>query len=123
MEEPLMHKIPQTEFEKLIWERHMNKLLLEQISRLKQEHGVLQSEIDEAKDEVNKLLKTMSSHNLGQLTLVNRKLKNLNAEKDLKIRDLKRTNDDLMTGYIRLQQEKRLPKKVLLEDDIDERAG
>jgi hypothetical protein len=124
MDEPLMHKTPKGEFETLIWERHMNKQLLKRIATLQQEKGVLQSEADEARAEVDEFVKTMRKHNLGQLTLRNKKLKVLNAKKDVRIRELKRSNDDLMSGYIRLQQERGIKADLLVVDDnIEEGAG
>lgn len=124
MDEPLVHIRPQSEFEKLLWERQMNKELLKRIATLEQEKGVLRSEADEARAEVDEYVKDMRTHNLGQLTLRNKKLKDLNNKKDAKVRELKRSNDDLMGGFIRLQQEKRQkPESLLVDDNIEEGAG
>lgn len=121
MSEVLIHKIPKTDFEKLIWERHMNKELCGELSRVRQEKGALQSEVDEVRAEMQMLLRTFKEEGgqVGQLIVKNKKLKEQLKVRDEKLRKATRAKDDIMQGYIRLQKEKR----GLLNNRVNENAS
>jgi regulator of replication initiation timing len=106
-EEVLIHKVPQGEFETLIWERHMNKELCKELAQVKQEKGALEAEVMEIKNEMEELIKEMRKSNVGALVVKNRQLKEQLAAKDKKLSEAKRNNESIFRGYIELQQEKR----------------
>jgi predicted RNase H-like nuclease (RuvC/YqgF family) len=96
IDDTLMHLRPKTAEEKLMWaEMSVDKLKLEN-SQLKQEIGILQSDLEELKHE-------MKSNQHGALLLKHKNLKNQILDKDNRIKDLKKTNDQLMDKVIRLQ--------------------
>lgn len=71
--ETLLHKIPQGEFECLLWERSMNKHLSRGIKKVREENGKLQSEMDEMKhnhtQEMDKLLREFKRDGKGQIVV------------------------------------------------------
>lgn len=99
MEEPLMHLHPKTSAEKLLWERSKNEELLNQVKTLELEIGMLRSEIDE-------LIDSMKSENVGALILKNNKLKETLKDLENKLRDLKRENSLYLEKIIKLQTNK-----------------
>jgi transcriptional regulator of heat shock response len=113
----LIHKTPITEFESLVWERHMNKELCKELSAQRHENGVLRSELDEVKSNIAMLIKTYKQDDKGRLVVKNREMKLLNSKKDAKIVKLKRVNDDLMHKCITLQREKE--DQGLIDQNID----
>jgi len=123
MDEPLMHKTPNSDFERLVWERHMNKLMSKELAVQKQENLSLKSKMTELerenKQEMKELLDRMKKDQVGVLVAKNKRLSNDNHAKDIKLRTLKKEKDELMTSLIRIQQEKAL----LLKDNVDECAG
>lgn len=119
MSETLISKTPKTEFEKLIWERHMNAEMLKELTLIREEKGKLESEISHVKYKMKEMQEMMKKDNVGALVVKNKKLKDMNDKKDVKIRGYKKDNDTLMKGLIRLQQEKR----GLLKGNVEECAG
>lgn len=98
MKEPetLMNFRPKNTYEKLLWERHMNKVLTEEKKQALVKCGELQSELDELKDRMKK-------SNIGALILKNKELRLQGQNKDAKIKKLKADYDELMQTLVRLQ--------------------
>lgn len=117
MDDVLIHKTPQTDFEKLIWERHMNKGLMEELKAQRLANGMLQSEIDEVNHKMKELKDRMLKDQVGIVVLKNNRLKQLNDDKDKKIKTLKTEKEELMQTVIKLQN------PVLFKDNVEERAG
>jgi len=117
MDDILMHKTPQTDFEKLIWERHMNKELVEELKAQRLANGILQSEIDEVNHEMKELKQAMLKNQVGIVVLKNKRLQALGDSKDAKIRSLNKRNQELMQNLIKFQN------PVLFKDNVEERAG
>jgi len=112
MDDVLLHKNPFGEFECLIWERAKNKELSEELAKEKRINKDLIKSMRELKlihetklRDTLHMLRNKSAH--GNLVAKNRALKDMNDAKDVKLKSLKRTNEDLMQGYIKLQREKR----------------
>lgn len=113
MKEPetLMNLRPKNTYEKLLWERHMNKVLSEEKKAAKIKCGQLQSELDELKDKMKK-------SNVGALILKNKKLITQGKNKDEKIKKLKADNNELMQTVIRLQT-----TGLITRSNPDEKTG
>lgn len=89
-DDTLMHLRPKDTFEKLLWERQMNKLLSKELREKSQKVGELESTIEEMKHEFKLSEK-------GRITLKYREMKATNLAKDLKLRDYRKEVDDLMS--------------------------
>ena len=99
MEDPevLMHLRPQNSQEKLLWERQSNKQIVEENKALKERNKQLENAISELKEQMKK-------EQIGALILKNSKLKQLNEEKDAKLKYYKREHDSLIQTIVRLQE-------------------
>lgn len=98
-DDTLMHLRPKTAEEKLMWAERSVDNLKKENSELKIQVGVLQSDIEELKHE-------MKSNQYGALLLKHKNLKNQMIDKDNRIKDLKKTNEQLIDKIIRLQVNK-----------------
>lgn len=112
--ETLIHIRPKTDFEKLVWERHANKLLSEEKKQLEIKMGILQSEMDELKykhelelkELKNKFKKSEKSHLITEnegLKNKNNKNKELIKKYIIRIHELKNLNQELYVKLGRLQ--------------------
>jgi len=119
-DEVLMHIRPQNEFEKLIWERQMNKGLSAQLRGQRRineklvEAGKAQQEAH--KEEMAQLIKMLQTSNVGQLVAKNRKISIQLEHTKIKLKNTKRSNEELMEQVI-------ANKKELVHDNIEEGAG
>lgn len=95
-QEPLMNLRPKTPEEKVLWLEYEKKQLEESNRTLNMEIGMLQSEIDELKH----LMKTEEK---SALILKNRQLKETLKDKENRIRDLKKVNEQYLQKIIKLQ--------------------
>jgi hypothetical protein len=84
--------------EKLLWERHSNKLLCEELKVTKHQLAVVKAEFAEYKFE-------MTSNNLGQMLNKLNKLKAQKITDDLRISKLKKDNEELLNKCIKVQLE------------------
>jgi len=98
-DDTLIHLRPKTSEEKLIWAEASIDTLKKENSELKKEIGILHSDIAELKHE-------MKSDQYGALLLKHKNLKVQMLDKDNRIKDLKKTNEQLMDKVIRLQVNK-----------------
>lgn len=96
MEEPLMNLRPQSEAEKLLWERQKNMELTEELRIVKFNLGVLQTELEELKHE-------MKTEEVGALILKNKKLKQTLIDKENKIKDQNKEIEQLFDRIVKLQ--------------------
>lgn len=107
MEKPLMNLRPQSEFEKLVWERAANKNLCEALKEAKYELGVMQSEMAELvakhEAEIKKLKAEMQKTQVGQLVIANSNKKQLIADLEEKLRELKQKYNLLEAELIRVK--------------------
>ena len=112
--EVLMNLRPQNDFEKLIWERHMNKILSEGKKEADRKVGMLQSELDELKYqkevELTELKRQFKKSEKKHLIIENEALRKKNANNKeiinkhiIKIHELKRLNEDLFLRLAKLQ--------------------
>lgn len=99
MEEPLLSLHPKNDSEKLLWEAHKSSELSKRVKTLQLELGMTRAELDE----MHHLMKT---EQIGALILKNKKLKELNIDKDNRIKDLKRKNEKLLLQIINLQSKR-----------------
>jgi hypothetical protein len=95
-EETLIHLHPKTDAERLVWERHANRLLTKEIKELNVEIGVLKSELDE-------LRHLMKTEQVGALILKNKLYKEQSIENTNRIRELKKENTKLFDRLVSLQ--------------------
>lgn len=98
-DDTLIHLRPKTAEEKLVWAESSVDRLKHENSELKKEIGMLQSDIEELKHE-------MKTTQHGALLLKNKNLKIQLLDKENRIKDLKKTNEQLMDKVIRLQVNK-----------------
>lgn len=96
MEEPLMNLRPQTEAEKLLWERQKNMELTEELRIVKFNLGVLQTELEELKHE-------MKTEEVGALILKNKKLKQTLKDKEEQCKEQKKEIEQLFDRIVKLQ--------------------
>jgi regulator of replication initiation timing len=96
MEEPLMNLRPQTEAEKLLWERQKNVELTEELRIVKFNLGVLQTELEELKHE-------MKTEEVGALILKNKKLKQTLKDKEEQCKEQKKEIEQLFDRIVKLQ--------------------
>lgn len=96
MEEPLMNLRPQTEAEKLLWERQKNVELTEELRIVKFNLGVLQTELEELKYE-------MKTEEVGALILKNKKLKQTLKDKEEQCKEQKKEIEQLFDRIVKLQ--------------------
>lgn len=94
IEEALINFKPETDFEKLLFANNQIKDLKKELKETKIKLGILQSE----KDELNSLL---SDTKTGLQKYQN--LKEQNAKKDTTIRDLKKSNRELVQKLVKYQ--------------------
>ena len=99
IDDTLIHLRPKTPEEKLVWAEVSINTLKRENSELKKEIGILHSEMTELKHD-------MKSDKYGALLLKHKNLKIQMIDKDNRIKDLKKTNDQLMDKVIRLQVNK-----------------
>jgi hypothetical protein len=92
--EKLMSLRPETTTEKLLWERHMNKTLAEELKRTKMELGVVRSELDELRHNVKNGKDLPSKY--AALLLKHSSVIKSQKERDDKIRDLKKEVESLI---------------------------
>lgn len=102
IEEALINFKPETDFEKLLFANNQIKDLKKELKETKIKLGILQSE----KDELNSLL---SDTKTGLQKYQN--LKEQNAKKDTTIRDLKKSNRELVQKLVKYQINEAEPKK------------
>lgn len=96
MEEPLMNLRPQSEAEKLLWERQKNMELAEELRIVKFNLGVLQTELEELKHEMKK-------EEVGALILKNKKLKQTLKDKEEQCKEQKKEIEQLFDRIVKLQ--------------------
>lgn len=96
MEEPLMNLRPHSEAEKLLWERHKNMELTEELRIVKFNLGVLQTELEELKHEMKK-------EEVGALILKNKKLKQTLKDKEEQCKEQKKEIEQLFDRIVKLQ--------------------
>ena len=96
MEEPLMNLRPQSEAEKLLWERQKNVELTEELRIVKFNLGVLQTELEELKHE-------MKTEEVGALILKNKKLKQTLKDKEEQCKEQKKEIEQLFDRIVKLQ--------------------
>jgi hypothetical protein len=96
MEEPLMNLRPQSEAEKLLWERQKNMELTEELRIVKFNLGVLQTELEELKHEMKK-------EEVGALILKNKKLKQTLKDKEEQCKEQKKEIEQLFDRIVKLQ--------------------
>jgi regulator of replication initiation timing len=96
MEEPLMNLRPQSEAEKLLWERQKNMELTEELRIVKFNLGVLQTELEELKHE-------MKTEEVGALILKNKKLKQTLKDKEEQCKEQKKEIEQLFDRIVKLQ--------------------
>lgn len=95
-QEPLMNFRPKTAEEKLIWLQREKDNLEEENKKLKQEIGMLNSEIDEFKH-------LMKKEEVGALILKNKRFKDQIKDLENRIKDLKKENELFLQKIIKLQ--------------------
>ena len=98
-DDTLMHLRPKTAEEKLMWADLSIDKLKHENSELKKQIGILQVDIEELKYEIK-------SNQYGALLLKHKNLKAQMLDRDNRIKDLKKTNEQLMDKVIRLQVNK-----------------
>jgi hypothetical protein len=108
MEDTLMHLRPTTNFEKLVWERQANKMLLEQLRKqnLKLEEleaKVIQTE-EKCHEKIHELITRMKKDNLGKVILKNKSLTEANHHKDYKLAEYKKKNEELIIALARVNK-------------------
>jgi phosphate uptake regulator len=96
MEEPLMNLRPQSDTEKLLWERQKSTELTEELKIVKTDLGALQMELEELKHE-------MKTQELGALILKNKKLKQTLKDRENKIKDQNKEIEQLCDRIVKLQ--------------------
>lgn len=96
MDEPLIHKTPQGEFEIFIWERHMNKCLSKEIKVQKEANTKLLLENDHLQTKMKKLKLSLQETQVGQLIAKNSRLKEQNGNLNAKNKKLEKKNSDLI---------------------------
>ena len=96
MEEPLTNLRPQSDTEKLLWERQKSTELTEELKIVKTDLGALQMELEELKHE-------MKTQELGALILKNKKLKQTLKDKENKIKDQNKEIEQLFDRIVKLQ--------------------
>lgn len=96
MEEPLMNLIPQSDTEKLLWERQKSTELTEELKIVKTNLGALQMELEELKHE-------MKTQEIGTLILKNKKLKQTLKDRENKIKDQNKEIEQLFDRIVKLQ--------------------
>ena len=96
MEEPLMNLRPQSDTEKLLWERQKSTELTEELKIVKTDLGALQMELEELKHE-------MKTQELGALILKNKKLKQTLKDRENKIKDQNQEIEQLFDRIVKLQ--------------------
>jgi|APFre7841882793_1041355.scaffolds.fasta_scaffold32691_1 hypothetical protein len=96
MEEPLMNLRPQSDTEKLLWERQKSTELTEELKIVKTDLGALQMELEELKHE-------MKTQELGALILKNKKLKQTLKDRENKIKDQNKEIEQLFDRIVKLQ--------------------
>ena len=96
MEEPLMNLIPQSDTEKLLWERQKSTELTEELKIVKTDLGALQMELEELKHE-------MKTQEIGTLILKNKKLKQTLKDRENKIKDQNKEIEQLFDRIVKLQ--------------------
>lgn len=91
-EEPLMSLVPNSDFERLLWEKRVNTELRQKLKESEIKNGMLQSELDEMRD-----LISTSDNNKLQIanTNKNKKIKELEEV----IRRMKKDRDDLLHKF------------------------
>lgn len=102
--ETLMNKTPKTEFEKLIWERHMNKELCKELVKLRKDQLKLEEKIKEKNIQYEDVLRTMREDEKGAIVSRNAQLKAENKVKTKKIKDLKYDYQVLLLKNIELEK-------------------
>lgn len=95
-EEPLMNLRPKTPEEKVLWLEFEKKNLEEENRKLNIEIGMLQSEIDELKDQ-------MKQEEKGALIIKNKTYKQQIRDLENRLKDLKRENAQYLDRIIKLQ--------------------
>jgi chromosome segregation ATPase len=96
MEEPLMNLRPQSDTEKLLWERQKSTELTEELKIVKTDLGALQMELEELKHE-------MKTQQLGALILKIKKLKQTLKDRENKIKDQNKEIEQLFDRIVKLQ--------------------
>ena len=104
MDEPLLNINPKSEFELLIWERHMNKLLSTSIRAQKKVNKELELNNNKLEAEMVEMILEYKKNELGQLILKNKRLKGEVVIKDAKLKSYKKEVFDLMRQIIKLQE-------------------
>lgn len=95
-EEPLMNLRPKTPEEKVLWLEFEKKNLEEENRKLNMEIGMLQSEIDELKDQ-------MKQEEKGALIIKNKTYKQQIRDLENRLKDLKKENAQYLDRIIKLQ--------------------
>ncbi len=98
-DEPLMRMGAPTNAEKLLWERHVNKVLSDELKEL-------QKELSDLKVEFNEYKTSILNNNIAQML---NKMNKIKADKlliDAKLSKLRKDNEELILRCIKLQVEK-----------------
>lgn len=119
-DKPLIKLKPNTTFEKLVWERQINKMLLEQLRKQDIKLEELENELKETKlkhiQEITELKKRMQKDNLGAVILKNKRLTEANHFKDLKLAEYKKQNSELFLLLAKANNSE------LFKDSIDQKS-
>ena len=99
-DEPLMRMGAPTQAEKLLWERHSNQLLSEQVKNLEMELEKIQKEFAEYKN-------TVLKNNIAQMLNKLNRMKDETAFTVEKIKKLQQDNEKLLQRCIKYQIELR----------------
>lgn len=91
-----MNLRPQSDTEKLLWERQKSTELTEELKIVKTDLGALQMELEELKHE-------MKTQELGALILKNKKLKQTLKDRENKIKDQNKEIEQLFDRIVKLQ--------------------
>lgn len=122
--ETLIHIRPKTDFEKLVWERHMNKLLCEEKKKVELKLGELQSEFEELKykseQELKEIRNQFKNSSKAHLIFENEALKKKNnrnkqiTDKHLtKIFKLNQLNNTYLLRIGKLEEELKLSNQTV----------
>lgn len=102
--EILMHLRPKTSHEKLLWERKMNEILMEERDLALDESAKHKLEVGVIREQMNRMKSELKTTTIGALVLKNQRLIKQNSEKDQAIRKAKLDQNSLMESVIRLQK-------------------
>ena len=97
-DEPLMRMGAPTQAEKLLWERHVNKVLSDELKET-------QKELSDLKIEFNNYKNSILNNNIAQMLNKMNKMKTDKVFTDAKLSKLRKDNEELILRCIKLQVE------------------